>query len=516
MHRSFLTASLAILTSALGCSSSKTTTTSSSSTAGSGGTTTTSGTAGASSTTTGTGATTTTGTGATTTTGTGGATTASSSGTGTTTTSTGTTTTTGTGGLDAGITGLTGTTYYVSASTGSDTNPGTSAAPWKTIQHAGAVVAAGDTVLVRAGTYDGPIFGWDTPPCADDDLCVVAGTAAHPILFEADPAAAAGAVVIAGKNAHNKSGFDLEPGCDYVDIVGFTVTNGGTADNAAGSITKAGIAVSGCTGNRIVGNTVNGVTGIGGILVDTATNVIVQGNTLLNTQGTGTTGHGMYVSGSSVGVQVLGNVLHDNAYVGIHVNGDVSEGLPGVVKGLLIAGNLIYKNGQNGINADGIESSTIENNVIYGNARNGIELYQIDAYGGSTGNVIVNNTIDQSMVAGGYAISIAACQYDNQGSQPTPAGCAAATADTSTGNIAFDNVLLGGAGATGTVSSADLATSTNLTTAAANLFVNSAAGNYQLAAGGPGVGKGIGTFGGASAPAAGPAMYDIGAFAFVP
>jgi hypothetical protein len=419
--------------------------------------------------------------------------------------------------MDGGtITGLNGTTYYVSASNGKDTNPGTHASPWRTIQHAGGIVGPGDTVTVEQGTYDGPIFGWDSAPCSGDPLCVVAGTAAHPVLFEADPAAPAGSVVIAAKNGQNQSGFDLEPGCDYVDIVGFTVTNGGTTDTPAGSITKAGIAVSGCTGNQILDNTVNGVAGIGGILVDTVTNVVVRGNTLTNVKGTGTTGHGMYVSGSSVGVQVLFNVLHDNGCIGIHVNGDVSEGLPGVVKGITIAGNLIYKNGQNGINADGLESSTIENNVIYGNARNGIELYQIDAYGGSTANVIVNNTIDQSMTSGSYAIQVSPCQYDNQSSQPTPAGCSTPTADTSTGNIAFDNVLLGGAGATSTVSGADLSTSKNITTATAGLFVNSAAGNYTLAADGPGIATGVATFGGAQAPSAGNSTYDIGAFSFAP
>lgn len=488
MHRSPLVLSIAVAVSALACSGAKS--------AGS------SGGGGSSASTTGSSAST------------GGS---SASMSGSTASTSSSSASTGAGGADAGsITGLNGTTYYVSATAGNDSNPGTAAAPWQTIQQAGAVVGPGDTVIVRAGTYDGPIFGWDGPPCKSDPLCVVAGTVAHPILFEADPAAPAGAVVIAGKNGQNESGFDLEPGCDYVDIAGFTVTNGGTADTPAGSIKKAGIALSGCTGNRILNNTVDGVSGIGGILVDTANGVVVQGNTLTNTQGTGTTGHGMYVSGSSVGVQVLFNVLHDNDYVGIHVNGDVSEGLPGVVKNIVVSGNLIYKNGQNGINADGIEGSTIANNVIYANARNGIELYQIDAYGGSTGNVIVNNTIDQSMVSGGYAISVAPCQYDNQGSRPTPAGCATTTADTSTGNIAFDNVLLGGAGATSTVSSSDLATSKNITTASASLFVNSASGNYQLAPGGPGVGTGVGTFSGAQAPSAGSGTYDIGAFSFAP
>src|SRR5579864_613813 len=46
-----------------------------------------------------------------------------------------------------------GVTYYVSVS-GNDTNAGTLAAPWRTIQHAANTVKAGDTVQVRAGTYN--------------------------------------------------------------------------------------------------------------------------------------------------------------------------------------------------------------------------------------------------------------------------------------------------------------------------------------------------------------------------
>src|SRR5436309_7824314 len=43
-------------------------------------------------------------------------------------------------------------TYYVSM-TGSDGNPGTLAAPFKTIQRAANSAGAGDTVLVRGGVY---------------------------------------------------------------------------------------------------------------------------------------------------------------------------------------------------------------------------------------------------------------------------------------------------------------------------------------------------------------------------
>lgn len=47
-----------------------------------------------------------------------------------------------------------GTTYYVSTS-GSDSNPGTLALPWATLQKAVDTIAAGDTAVVLPGTYVG-------------------------------------------------------------------------------------------------------------------------------------------------------------------------------------------------------------------------------------------------------------------------------------------------------------------------------------------------------------------------
>jgi hypothetical protein len=46
-----------------------------------------------------------------------------------------------------------GTVYYV-APTGTDSNPGTQSQPWQTIQKAADTLVAGDTVYVRAGTYE--------------------------------------------------------------------------------------------------------------------------------------------------------------------------------------------------------------------------------------------------------------------------------------------------------------------------------------------------------------------------
>jgi hypothetical protein len=44
-------------------------------------------------------------------------------------------------------------TYYVSTTTGSNTNPGTEAQPWQTIKKAADTLVAGDTVYIKAGTY---------------------------------------------------------------------------------------------------------------------------------------------------------------------------------------------------------------------------------------------------------------------------------------------------------------------------------------------------------------------------
>ena len=49
--------------------------------------------------------------------------------------------------------GQTNTSFYV-ATTGNDSNPGTQAAPWRTIQHAADTARAGSTVNVRGGIYE--------------------------------------------------------------------------------------------------------------------------------------------------------------------------------------------------------------------------------------------------------------------------------------------------------------------------------------------------------------------------
>ena len=49
--------------------------------------------------------------------------------------------------------GQANSSFYV-ATTGNDSNPGTQAAPWRTVQHAADTARAGSTVNVRGGIYE--------------------------------------------------------------------------------------------------------------------------------------------------------------------------------------------------------------------------------------------------------------------------------------------------------------------------------------------------------------------------
>src|SRR5262249_10293912 len=311
--------------------------------------------------------------------------------------------------------------------TGKDTNAGTSAAPFATLQHAADSVHAGDTVIVESGTYAGFIMGWDAP---------TAGTASAPITFEADPNATPGSVVINARNNKTAVGIDLEPGCDYITIQGFTIQGGGSGGIALYPNKGSGIKVTG-NNDAVIGNTISGVDYGFGIIADNANRVVIQGNTISGTgnHGNADYGHGIYLSGSTDGAVIRNNIIHDNSYIGIHINGDLSEGVVGMVTHALITNNLIYNNGQNAINADGLQSSTISNNVIYGYANYGIVLYRIDAGGPSSNNVIVNNTIVSTSSGAGAALRIL-----NAG----------------TGNRVLNNILLGGSGVALRISSDSL------------------------------------------------------------
>jgi parallel beta-helix repeat protein len=246
---------------------------------------------------------------------------------------------------------------------------------YATIQDAADVVRTGDTVDVEAGMYSGFVLGWNAPQ---------SGTASAPIIFQAAPGTAAGSVIIDTRNYQTQDGIDLEAGCNFVTISGFTIQNGG-------SIARAGIRIAECNYVTISGNTVSGC-GDWDIYTSHSNYTIIEDNIASDS----ISQHGVYVANSAVGTQVIDNTVFGNAQCGIQFNGDTSQGGTGVCTNCLIEGNTIYDNGAEGgaaINGDGLQNSTINQNTLYGNLHTGIALFQEDASAGPSGDIVASNTV---------------------------------------------------------------------------------------------------------------------------
>jgi parallel beta-helix repeat protein len=252
-------------------------------------------------------------------------------------------------------------TLYV-ATTGNDTADGSLDHPWQTLQHAANVVNPGDTVIVRAGNYTGMYLDRD-------------GTATGRITFKADPG-----VTINRPNATTADGINLE-GADYITIDGFNVVG----------MPRTGIRVV-TDHDVILRNNDLDQNGSWGILTGFSDDILIENNIASRSVAQ----HGIYVSNSGDRPIIRDNIIWGNHDAGIHMNGDASMGGDGIISGALVEGNIIYDNGLgggSGINCDGVQDSTIQNNIIYNEHASGISLYRIDGGGGSTGNVVVNNTV---------------------------------------------------------------------------------------------------------------------------
>lgn len=279
-------------------------------------------------------------------------------------------------------------TWHV-ATTGNDTQAGSSAAPWRTIQRAANAVAPGDTVIIHAGTYVG--FTVST-----------VATQSAPIKFVAD-----GVVTINGAATANRDAVVVYRGA-WITIEGLTVTGA----------TRAGIAALECHHVTVRKNRVD-QNGRWGVFSSFCDDLVVENNEVSRSASE----HGVYASNSADRPVVRDNIIWGNGMCGVHMNGDINFGGDGVISGAIVERNIIRNNGAlggSGINGDGVQGAVIRNNVLDGNHASGISLYRIDGGAPSTGNVVVNNTIRMASDAR-WAVNIQ---------------------DGSTGNTLRNNILL--------------------------------------------------------------------------
>ena len=231
----------------------------------------------------------------------------------------------------------TGTAFYV-ATNGSDTNSGTLASPWLTVQKALSTLGPGQIAYVRGGVY------------AQNLQLTRAGTAASPITIRSYPGESA---VLRPALSSPSYPLVLSGSASYVRVQGFVI------ENAVGSSTT-------------------------NIYVDGADRIEISDCEIRFSQR-----QGIFVEPTSTGVQILRNLIHDNGNL---ANAQQDHGI--YIEGTdhLIAGNVI----RDQVHGFGIQiypqalRVTAVSNTIVGNALGGIV---VGSDGGTTASdtLIVNN-----------------------------------------------------------------------------------------------------------------------------
>jgi hypothetical protein len=255
-----------------------------------------------------------------------------------------------------------GATYYVST-TGSDANPGTSEAPWATVQKALNTLQPGDEAVVRQGSYsqalvyNRPLAGWIAIRC--EPSAVLTNPSGHTLRVNA-----AGAFL----SVH---------GCAFR---GSGVTSGGVIDLYGSNVELIG--------NEITGSNDNGI-----YTAEEADHVSILRNWIHdNGAPDSNQDHGIYLQGDDhlvannvihdhpfgFGIQhydygrrarVVGNTITHAGHGGIVVGGNGSGPEGTRVAGAVITNNIVAHNRTWGVDRDSTAptSCSIHSNLAFAN-----------------------------------------------------------------------------------------------------------------------------------------------------
>jgi uncharacterized protein YjdB len=311
-----------------------------------------------------------------------------------------------------------GNSFYV-ATTGNDSNSGTLASPWLTIQHAASTVQAGDTVFVRAGVYSESV-----------NIGVSGSAGAGPVTFESYP----GETAIVDGTGLTPSSSDTQGlfnivNQSYVTIEGFEIRNYTTSN--ANSV-PAGIWVTGSGSNvQILNNIVHNITTTSekngnafGIAVygsgapASIDSLTISGNQVYDLK-TGNS-ESVNVDGNVTNFAITNNIIHDNDNIGIDAigfEGVSSSPTYDYARNGTISGNTVYnisainnpgegnQYDADGIYVDGGSQIIVERNLLYNNDLN------IEAASEHSGHVSSFVTIRNNVVYHGNSVGISIGGY---------------------------------------------------------------------------------------------------------
>jgi parallel beta-helix repeat protein len=299
-----------------------------------------------------------------------------------------------------------GATYYVSPN-GSDANPGTEGQPWRTVTKAANTLVAGETVFIRAGTYNEQVVPLNS------------GNSGNYITYAAYPGET---VTIDGSGItlpEHEGLFDVVQR-SYIRISGLRVINAGPNDDSLGINLNSSSYVT-------VEKNYTSNTGSSGILVWSSNNVIIDGNEVVNALQSGVNSHNENITvggtdtfeisnnhvhhgstvrgegidakdGSSNG-KVYGNHVHHISHVGIYVDAWDKH-----THDIDVYQNIVHDITRDGISIGSeqgglLENVNVYNNISYGNQDVGIKIHNccsepIDVSSHPLRNIkIINNTV---------------------------------------------------------------------------------------------------------------------------
>ncbi len=273
-----------------------------------------------------------------------------------------------------------GAVYYVSTS-GNDSNPGTFAQPWLTIQHAANTATAGATVNVMGGVYNAyvsfPNSGTASAPITFQSYPVVVGTTVQPAVIDGTGLTVSGTqglITISGARS-------------YITISGFEIRN---LTSSSRSAVPCGVWITGSgTGVQILNNQIHNIVttseksgnGCGLFAYGTSqtpiTQLVVSGNELYNLK-TGNS-ESMTFNGNVTYFQITNNIVHDNDNIGIDIIGYEGTGPVGYDETSygVVSGNTVYNISgianvgegssfdADGIYCDGCGFITFERNAVF-------------------------------------------------------------------------------------------------------------------------------------------------------
>ncbi|HUT11121.1 MAG TPA: right-handed parallel beta-helix repeat-containing protein [Thermoguttaceae bacterium] len=283
-----------------------------------------------------------------------------------------------------------------------DDNVGSEAAPWKTINHAATVLRAGDTVLVKQGTYNvGESPSWAAPAVHPSH----AGTQHAPITFQAHPGHRVRITTSGGQAA-------IGSGRDYVVWDGFVVD---MADRMKGILIfgAKGCVVRYC---EVIGNYVPSGDNHDGIRIERAPDCRVHHCVIHGVQGNSHNSAAVKVySKGAKNVVVEDNYIYDNT-AGVF---DKDFGVDNTFRRNYFTRNRshFYGNNQGGIARYFIHDNVFDGRIELHAGNKGTEihdnLFRCDSLAGAWAGGVADAKIWNNVVISG-ARSITACQNKKQ------------------------------------------------------------------------------------------------------